>query len=86
LLLVDTAGQLDHFSQPVRRFVARLLGRVEARLPQRPAIGITLRFAAQFQSDGGELRAFHWLTASLWPWARSALTTAMTVPNGVLSP
>jgi putative Mg2+ transporter-C (MgtC) family protein len=34
------------------------LGRLESRLPQRPAIGITLRFAADFQPDGGELRAF----------------------------
>jgi putative Mg2+ transporter-C (MgtC) family protein len=37
---------------------ARLLGRLEARAPQRPAIGITLRLAAEFQPDGGELRAF----------------------------
>ena len=34
------------------------LGRLESRLPQRPAIGITLRFAPEFQPDGGELHAF----------------------------
>ena len=34
------------------------LSRLEARLPQRPAIGITLRFDKGFQADEGELRAF----------------------------
>ncbi len=34
------------------------LGRLESRLPQRPAIGITLRFDSEFQPDGGELRGF----------------------------
>jgi putative Mg2+ transporter-C (MgtC) family protein len=34
------------------------LSRLESRLPQRPAIGITLRFDPGFQPDEGELRAF----------------------------
>lgn len=34
------------------------LSRVESRLPQRPAIGITLRFNRNFSPDEGELRAF----------------------------
>src|SRR3990167_5068620 len=34
------------------------LSKLEARLPQRPAIGITLRFIKDFQADEGELCAF----------------------------
>lgn len=34
------------------------LSKLEARLPQRPAIGITLRFIKNFQADEGELCAF----------------------------
>ena len=34
------------------------LSKLESRLPQRPAIGITLRFIKAFQADEGELRAF----------------------------
>lgn len=34
------------------------LSRLESRLPQRPAIGITLRFRPEYSPDEGELRAF----------------------------
>lgn len=34
------------------------LSRLESRLPQRPAIGITLRFVPGFATDEGELRVF----------------------------
>ena len=34
------------------------LHRIESRLPQRPAIGISVRFLPHYNPDEGELRAF----------------------------